>query len=332
VWALTDDFVVAYYTEQLGHLPEPEWIVPTVLERSGVTFLVGDFGTGKTFLAIDWCMSLASGLAEWGAWKLPGTPQRVMYILAEGQGWLHHRVQEWYEHHPGAEPGDNIIWIPEALTLFRRDGESNDLRRLSNAAVAFKPDLIVADTFARVTAGANENQQQDMSIIVGAVDTIRSRTGAAVMFLHHANREGNYRGSTVLPGAADVVLNLRRQSEADDSPVELGWIKLKNAQVPTDRPWLRIAAGKYSGYVELLGGPPKKGTPRQDQVVAWLRERDEPFSVSDLAGAVFTDQEDPRLRSKNASKYLTHLVREGWVQRTETRGVYEPVPEKLARE
>jgi RecA-family ATPase len=70
--------------------------------------------------------------------------------------------------------------------------------------------LIVFDTLSRCLAGADENNQKDMSAAVGVCDTLRHQLGCCVLLLHHTTKDGAVeRGSSVLRGAVDTLLVLK---------------------------------------------------------------------------------------------------------------------------
>src|SRR4029077_15901285 len=73
---------------------------------------------------------------------------------------------------------------------------------------------VFVDTVSRVLPGAEENLQKDMTLFVAACDAIRQRFLATVFGLHHTNKNGGMRGSTVMPGAGDFIIEVRREPGA----------------------------------------------------------------------------------------------------------------------
>jgi len=65
----------------LKALPDPEPLVDGVLDQGTVALLYGKWGSGKSFIALDWAASVATGRA----WQGRSTEQRrVLYVAAEG--------------------------------------------------------------------------------------------------------------------------------------------------------------------------------------------------------------------------------------------------------
>ena len=73
---------------------------------------------------------------------------------------------------------------------------------------------VFVDTVSRVLPGVDENLQKDMTMFIAACDAVRQTFGATVVGLHHTNAAGGFRGSTVMPGAGDFLLEVRREPGA----------------------------------------------------------------------------------------------------------------------
>ncbi len=101
-----------------------------------------------------------------------------------------------------------------------------DLAALRRVVADVNPVLVVVDTQARVTVGAEENSSRDMGMFVAAADTVRTVCRACVLVVHHEGRQGdNLRGSSALEGAATTVV----RSTKDGALVRLDCRKQKDA-------------------------------------------------------------------------------------------------------
>ena len=78
-----------------------------------------------------------------------------------------------------------------------------------------KPDLIIFDTFARMTLGIEENSSGDMGEAVEKFNAVIRAAGpqAAGIIVHHAGKDKSkgLRGSTALLGAVDAVWAVTRE-------------------------------------------------------------------------------------------------------------------------
>lgn len=193
--------------EELAALPDPVYLVAGLIPERGLVMLHGQPSAGKSLLALDWALCLATGASEWMGRAL--RPGRVVYVAAEGEGGLKHRVAAWVEHRGvvGAKPQFHFILIPiPLLDAATADLVLNEIYSIPGQPA---PVLVVVDTLARCTPGGDENDVGDMSLAISTLDRIRQDTGGAVLLVHHNRKESKLeRGSTALRGAVDVVLAL----------------------------------------------------------------------------------------------------------------------------
>lgn len=206
--------------DDLDSLPDPEWLIDGVMAKSSLAVLYGSPGLGKTFLALDWALRIGVGLP----WMERDVAEGgVLYVYAEGVHGLKQRRTAWTQHTGVAGPFD-VKFYPRAVPLLERD-HSDALAELS---AELGVSLVVIDTLARATAGADENSVKDMGRAVAASDAIRERSGASVLLVHHTGKDGlNYRGSSSIEGAADAMLHL---AKTDAGSLELRCAKQKDAE------------------------------------------------------------------------------------------------------
>ncbi len=185
----------------LDSLPDPEPIIDGILYRDTLAWLHGKPGCGKSFVALDWSGCVSLGLPWQGRGTLPGT---VLYLIAEGVSGLRQRVRAWEDH---VQARTGAVFLPVAVQLL----VFSELDALIGVAADLAPSLIVIDTQARVTVGADENSAKDMGELVAAADKLRAATRACVLIVHHEARAGeNMRGSTALEGAATTQVRVTK--------------------------------------------------------------------------------------------------------------------------
>lgn len=203
----------------LGSLPQPSWLVADVLPAYALAVLYGRQGTAKSFLAMDWALSVATG-AWWQGREV--TKGGVLYVAAEGASGLHCRVTAWKTARNIDQCGD-LKFHPAPINLL------NDLWLAGMVEVvdARQPVLVVIDTLARNMIGGDENSARDVGLAVNAADGIRQVSMATVLLVHHSGIDGSRpRGSSALEGAADAIIECKR----DGDVVGLRCIKAKDAE------------------------------------------------------------------------------------------------------
>lgn len=183
----------------LASLPKPEPLIENTLDRHTFALLVGYFGTGKSFIALDWAASIATG-TPW--MNRPTEKGKVLYVLGEGVHGIHDRLAAWQEHH-------GVTIAPGQLIVTRAPVQLADAKQRGYLVEAVQDggfDLVIFDTLARVAVGLEENSAKDMGILVAAVDEVRcAMEQGTVLMVHHTGKDkGDVRGSSSLGGAADT--------------------------------------------------------------------------------------------------------------------------------
>jgi RecA-family ATPase len=179
---------------ELEKFPKPEWLVGGVIKKNSIAVLVGPPKCGKSFYSLMLALMIAS------------TGGKVVYIGAEDPGGFYQRGMAWCERNrvDPKDTGRPSLLLGKAGGPARRCGERTPLSRWSKNTL--RPDLIVVDTLAMNSFGLNENESKDMNLYVRAVLELRDATNACIYTVHHTNRAGEYRGSSVLPGASDTFM------------------------------------------------------------------------------------------------------------------------------
>jgi len=174
----------------------------------GFTVVWGTEGSYKTFLAIGMGVCVAAGKPWLGA-KVRQGP--VLYILGEGGLGLFRRRAGEAAKAFKIDLAKVPLWVRgEALDL----SSPNKLELYYMDWDKIAPNLIIVDTLSRCMPG-DENSQEAMQGFVASMDTLRDRYGATVLVLHHATKTGAaIRGSSVLSGAIDVELHVRKAKDA----------------------------------------------------------------------------------------------------------------------
>lgn len=194
-------------------VPPPEPLVDGVLDQSSVAVLYGAPKTGKTFLALDLALCVATG-SWWKGHEV--TRGHVLYLIGEGVRGFGPRVDAWrrFNHHAGELPG--ITWLPARPNLRAPEWA----HAIATLAAETNTRLVVIDTLARTFGGGDENTSKDMGAYIQSLDTIKEHTGACVLVLHHTGKDktAGSRGHSSLFGALDTELEL---ANADDGIVRI---------------------------------------------------------------------------------------------------------------
>jgi putative DNA primase/helicase len=200
--------------EQVFDLPSPVWQIDQHFAVGAFVTLFGPSGVGKSFVALDHALCIATGTPYLGRYESIRGP--VIYVAGEGVSGLRNRVKAWMAHHKIETPPSNFIFIPTTFNLLDED-ESDELIQIARDDLGQNPSLIVIDTLARNFGCGNENATQDMNQFITNLDRLKAEFNCTVLVIHHTGKDATKkeRGNTALRGASDTMILLDETDSSD---------------------------------------------------------------------------------------------------------------------
>lgn len=182
-------------------LPTAPALVTGVLDAGTLFRILGESGHGKSFVALDLAMSIATG-RNWAQTHPVPTPGLVYYLVTEGYDGFKGRMLAWAaEYNDGVVPS-NLRIIDGAVQLL-----SNKFERLVERMVERRPVAMFLDTQHRITVGVDENSNTDAAMPLQRLDDLIQRSGVAAGLVHHTPKDGaRGRGASAWEAAMDVEL------------------------------------------------------------------------------------------------------------------------------
>lgn len=213
--------------------PDPPSLVKGLLFQGQFSTLFGPPNVGKTFVALDIALHVATGRDWRGRTSKHGL---VVYVALEGVGGIRKRFEAWCLHHD-LSPEDIPIVFGEGALNLREDKRA--LATLVSDALAEAKHyemplvMIVIDTLARAMSGGDENSPADMGALIRGADEIRMQTGAHLCLVHHVGKDASRgpRGHSSLEGASDTMISIAEKdhrkfatvTKQKDGEVEGSW-------------------------------------------------------------------------------------------------------------
>ena len=188
----------------LSRRPPGSWLIKQVIPKADVVVLFGASGSGKSFVAMDMAAAIARGVP----WRDCRTVRgRVAIIAAEGGGGVGKRLKAYAQHHRLDIDQLDIGVLTAAPNFLQKEEISEVVAMVRDVGGA---DLIIADTFAQVTPGANENAGEDMGLALANAKALGEATGALVMLIHHSGKDTTKgaRGWSGIKAAADAQIEV----------------------------------------------------------------------------------------------------------------------------
>jgi hypothetical protein len=192
--------------------PDRIMLLTPWLESQSLTMVFAWRGIGKTHLALNVAYALASG-GEFIGWKA-AEPVPVLYIDGEMPGAaLRDRVARIVASTDTEAPDGFLRFITPDLqedgimpNLANYAGQEAIDRALGNARV------IIVDNLSCLVRGGKENESESWQPVAEWALRMRA-TGRSVVFIHHAGKGGQQRGTSKREDLLDTVISLKRPAD-----------------------------------------------------------------------------------------------------------------------
>jgi AAA domain-containing protein len=181
-------------------LPERELLLDPILSSNTLALLYGPRGLGKTFVALGIAWAAASGASflNWTASR----PRRVLYIDGEMAAV---DIRERLRLLGSAPPTLNFLVADLSTHSLPDLGYVEGQSRLQQ--IWGDPELVVLDNLSSL-AGFKSGDPDCWTDLQRFLMRQR-RAGRAVLVLHHANKDGEQRGTNRREDVLDLVMALR---------------------------------------------------------------------------------------------------------------------------
>ena len=192
------------------------YLIKGWLGRSQMSVVYGPSNVGKSFFCLDMAFSVAAN-AEWNGARVRGGT--VLYLATEGGNAFRNRVYALRDS-KGVDDAPLLV-RPSPIDLLRAEVDMPALMALCDEVRGEHGNInmIVVDTLSRAMAGGNENGPEDMTRLIGNLDTLRDLTDAHIMVVHHSGKDtaAGARGHSSLRAATDTEIEL----EVDESGMRI---------------------------------------------------------------------------------------------------------------
>lgn len=292
-----------------------ERVVGTWFRQGDLGFVYGPRGLGKTWLALHLAAQISKG-GKVGSWDVP-VPRQVLYVDGEMP------LDGLLERHWALAGGDNgnLIYLQHEA-LFHTGGKVLNLANptiqtaVSRLCDTKRVDVLILDNLSCLFSGMKENDADSWELVLSWLLTLR-RKRVAVVFVAHAGRNGQMRGTSRREDSAFWILKLtppddpgndedgarflchfdknRNATEIECPPVE--WTFSRGADGRTAISWKPISALQRLRYLVESGVT----------------------SASDIALEM-------KVSVSHVSKLAKRAMEEGWLRRNGRQ--YVLVPER----
>ena len=212
---------VRWFSTPEPYLHEPE-LIRSTLPATGVAFIGGQSGAGKTFLAIELAFCVALGLPFAG--RQIERPGGVIYLAFEGAGTIAGRVaarRQSLEYPDAVLPFAMVEGFGPVLKPKDYEALGNKVRKIASQMRVkhdgAAPKLVVIDTVAAagMIAPDSENDPGAWQAIFDGLNPIARDHDLLFILVHHMGKstEAGLRGSSNARAGADAVLAMTCQRD-----------------------------------------------------------------------------------------------------------------------
>lgn len=176
----------------------PKYLVENLLVENKVSMIFAEPGTIKSWTALDIAACVSAGLPWLGERNV--MQGRVLYVdFEDGSYEFHRRICLLTGH--ANRPDLGYAYAPGNIV------EKEWWVRLERLVKANEIKFVVIDTLAGATPGIDENDRNAADPLTYA-GWFTEATGATILFLHHANKSGDIRGTSAFKATVDTLFKL----------------------------------------------------------------------------------------------------------------------------
>jgi len=195
-------------------IPEKEFLVSTFMATKSFGMVFAPRGLGKAWFSMALAVAVAQGKSHFLGWKIH-RQGRALYIDGE---MAIADVRQRFMDLSGLEDISNLFVLPsEKLYMDARpiclDEPTEQaaivemLEKLDGEGRRI--DLVIFDNLSTLRRGKDENSNSDTQALIDFAVELRHR-GYALLFVHHANKNGDQRGASILEVPMDYVIQLKK--------------------------------------------------------------------------------------------------------------------------
>jgi hypothetical protein len=288
---------------------EHRWLIKDLWLEESVGICGGEAKLGKSFLALDVGVAVASGTLCLRTFPVPHPGTVLLYAAEDALHVVRQRL-EGICAAAGCSLQQLDLQVITAPTL--RLDLAVDQDRLQHTVERLKPRLLILDPFVRLHR-IDENASGEVAPLLAYLRELQRRYHLAVLLVHHAKKGGGHiragqalRGSSEFHAWGDSNLYLRRANH------ELT-LTIEHRAAPSPEPI--ILELTQSGYALALqprthsAAPAASGSTLEARITQALEAAGRPLPLSEL-------RELCRVRNATLHERLTAMTQAGLLRRT----------------
>jgi hypothetical protein len=251
--------------------PLKSWLVKHLMATTAVGLLSGQWGTGKTFVALELASSVMTGQPFLG--RMIKRQCGVLFLAAEGNDEVRIRLEAMVREKCGSMPRAPFRWY-EIVPVLLQPGAANKLIAMAQQAheslmkeFGLPLGLIILDTVAASAGYSTPGAENDNAVNQALMNVMRMVAQALTCFVLGVDHFGKQietgtRGGSAKEASADLVLACLGDRELSGRVLNTRLTVRKNRSGPQ---------GQEAPFTlrEVEGEPDEDGEPTTTRVVDW---------------------------------------------------------------
>jgi hypothetical protein len=298
---------------------QQSWLIERLWVDQAVGIIGGSPKSGKTWLALEMAISVASGSPCLDTFTVSSPGPVLLYAAEDSAVSLRSRMETLARlHNVNFERLDVHIITMDSLRLDHPEHQD----RLESTLQVYSPALLVLDPLVRVHA-IDENVAGQVAALLGYLRSLQRKSGTAIALVHHVRKNASpagaagysLRGSGDLYAWLDSFLYLRMHqgqrtlSAEHRSAPGFGPMTLELVQSDPPGPHLKAAA-----INEALSDPPQHDL--TVRILELLSSASEPLTIEAIRSRL-------QVRNQRVVEAIRNLAAQGKIQR-QARGFALP--------
>lgn len=298
-----------YPVTRIAHIrstyASPDWLVTSLWGEQSVGFIAGTPKSGKTWLALELAVSVASGRPCLGRFTVRDPGRVLLYAAEDTAQAIKHRVG-------GIAKARGIDLERLAVGLITESGlrldDPDHQERLAETLEQLKPRLLVLDPLVRLHRG-DENSAAEISQLLAYLRHLQRRYGVAVALVHHVRKSAASQPGQALRSSGDLhawsdssLYLLRRKGRLE--------LHTEHRSHPNPKPFLVELHSDDPLHLQCLGEADSDDPDGDDELAQRILETlaNRPMTRTSL-------RESLSVRNENLGKALAALELRGNVRR-----------------
>jgi len=179
----------------------PAWLVDNLWAEQAVGFIGGTPNSGKTWLALELAVAVASGLPCLGRFPVRQRGHVLMYAAEDSAETIKHRTAGIAKAR-GVDDFERLAIGLITEPCLRLDHTEHQ-QRLAATLERLKPKLLVLDPLVRLHH-SDENSAGDIAFLLDGLRQLQRRHAVAVVLVHHVRKATADQPGQALRGSGDL--------------------------------------------------------------------------------------------------------------------------------